>query len=87
MLERHQANHDRLDACLMVVQNTTDIRAKSTIWKFYNNCRIVWTELDKEMVNCRRQQRITLKYEELEAKLLESIHTFEQWAMMAALMY
>ena len=87
MQEKHQELHDRLDACLTAMQNIKDIRARSTMFKFYKNCRITWVFLDREMVNCRRQKRVTLKYTELEREFLEHIHTFEQWLLMATLMY
>lgn len=87
MQETHDALHARLDACLVSMQSIRDIKAKSTIWKVYDNCRKCWTDLDVEMVNCRRQRRVTLKYTELEAEFLEHIHTFEQWLLMATLMY
>jgi hypothetical protein len=87
MQEQHQANGDRLTGVLTVLQKTEDIRAKSALWKFYNNTRLVWTELDKEMINCRRRSTVTLKYTELEEEFNETIRIFEQWAIMASLIY
>jgi len=57
------------------------------LYKFYKNCKEIYTEMDKEMVNCRRRDKLTQKYTELEAKYIEAITTFEQWTVMAALMY
>lgn len=87
MQVRHQAHHDELDVCLTILQNTKDIVAKSSLWKFYNNLRQTWIELDNEMINCRRRGKITHKYTELEAKYAEHYRNFEQWAVMVALMY
>lgn len=87
MQERHQAHRDKLDELLTVLQKTGDVRAKSTLWKFYNNTRLIWVELDKEMVQCRRKGNVTLKYTELEAEYAENIRNFEQWVIMASLMY
>ena len=87
MQETHEALYARLDACLASMQHIQDIRAKSTIFRFYKNCRNTWVLLDEELVNCRRQRRVTLKYTELEAEFLEHVHTFEQWLLMATLMY
>jgi hypothetical protein len=87
MQENHRALHTKLDQCLTALQNVKDTQAKSALFKFYKNCRITWVLLDKEMVNCRRQKRVTLKYTELEAEFLEHIHNFEQWTIMATLMY
>ena len=87
MHEKHQSHRDALDVCLVALQGTHNIVAKSTMWKFYNNCRLLWVELDIEMVECRRRKRVTQKYTELEAKYTESIRNFEQWHLMATLMY
>jgi hypothetical protein len=87
MQDNHQALHNKLDECLTALHNTHDIRAKSTMFKFYKNCRITWIFLDQEMVNCRRLKKVTLKYKELEAEFLEHVHNFEQWHLMASLMY
>ena len=87
MQENHQALKDRLDQCLVLLQNTTDMRAKSSLWKFYNNIRITWVELDKEMVECRRRKKVTQKYTSLEAQFNEYVNHFEQWATMAMLKF
>jgi len=83
----HQAHRDELDVLLTFLQNTTDMRAKSTLWKFYNNTRLLWVELDKEMIQCRRRGKLTQKYTDLEAKYAECIKVFEQWTVMATLLY
>ena len=54
---------------------------------FVQNIRKSWTALDSEFVNCRRSKRITAKYAELEQKYCECITVFEQWSIMAALMF
>lgn len=83
----HQAHRDELDVLLTCLQNTSDMRAKSTLWKFYNNTRLIWVEMDKEMIQCRRRGKLTQKYTDLEAKYNECIKTFEQWTLMATLLY
>lgn len=87
MQEQHTAHSARLEKLLRSVPTNYDIRARSTLFRFYKNCREIYVEMDKEMVNCRRHGQVTLKYTELEVKYLESVNTFEQWTMMAALMY
>lgn len=87
MQQHHLAIRDKLDECLTALQNTADIRAKSALWKFYNNCRTIWIELDKEMVECRRRKRLTQKYTELESKFNECVYNFEQWTTFAKLLY
>lgn len=72
---------------LAVVSSTKDIRARSDLYKMYQNCKKIYTELDQESVECRRMKRTTLRYTELEQKLNESITEFEQWITYAALLY
>ena len=87
MQAQHQAHRDELDVCLTALQNTHNMVAKSTLWKFYNNLRLTWVALDTEMIECRRRNRVTHKYTELEAEFTQHYKNFEQWTVMAALMY
>jgi hypothetical protein len=87
MQQQHEAHIARLEQLLSSVSHTKDIRARNTLHKFYKNCREIYTKMDKEMVHCRRKDKLTLKYTELEAEFTEAVNTFEQWAVMAALMY
>jgi hypothetical protein len=87
MFKQHEDHWQLLEQCLDKLHAVDDIRARNTLWKFYNNCRKVWTEMDKEFVVCRRHNRITPKYTELEAKLRECVSEFDQWITMAALIY
>ena len=87
MEQQHQAHLARLGQLLEVIHATKDMRARSTLFKFYRNCSDCYKELDREMVNCRRTRRVTPKYTELEARYKESITVFEQWTVMAKLMF
>jgi hypothetical protein len=87
MQQQHEAHIARLEQLLASVSHAKDIRARSTLYKFYKNCREIYTEMDKEMVHCRRRNKLTQKYTELEVEFTEAVNTFEQWAVMAALMY
>lgn len=87
MHERHQKHRDELDVCLTALQNTDNMVAKSTLWKFYNNLRIAWVALDTEMIECRRRNKVTHKYTEIEAEFSQHYTNFEQWHLMATLMY
>jgi hypothetical protein len=87
MQSQHEAHIAKLEELLASVSHTKDIRARSTLHKFYKNCREIYTKMDKEMVSCRRRNKLTQKYTELQAEYTEAINTFEQWAVMAALMY
>jgi len=87
MQQQHEAHIAKLEELLASVSHTKDIRARSTLFKFYKNCRDIYTEMDKEMVHCRRRNKLTQKYTELQVQFTEAITTFEQWTVMAALMY
>jgi hypothetical protein len=87
MQQQHEAHIAQLEKLLASVSHTKDIRARSNLFKFYKNCREIYTEMDKEMVNCRRRNKLTQKYTELQARFVEATTTFEQWTVMAALMY
>ena len=84
---QHRANQRRLEECLFAMLETSDVKAKKDLRRFFENCRKAYSELDKEMVICRRRQRITHKYTELQAQFDECIKHFEQWLIMAKLLY
>lgn len=86
MLEIHQQNQTKLNECLGMLAQF-DIRAKSALWKFYNNCRTIMVEMDREMVYCRRKAKLTERYLSLQAEFEERINTYKQWVTMAALSY
>lgn len=87
MDEIHQKHRDELDVLLNCIIKTKDMRIKSTLWKFYNSTRLIWVELDTEMIQCRRRKKLTQKYTELEAQYAECIKNFEQWNIFASLIY
>ena len=86
MHSTHAQNKQLVDDCFAQLQNM-DMVAKSKMFKFYRNVTRAWTQLDGEFVECRRTGRVTPKYTYLECKLNECVTVFEQWAVMAALMY
>jgi hypothetical protein len=83
---RHDVNQKKGNDCFAQLQSMA-IVPKSQMWKFYKNVSRSWVELDKEFVQCRRQNKISAKYESLEAVYYECITVFEQWSIMAALQY
>ena len=86
ILARHAQNRDKQLACFTQLQGMS-IVPKSKMFKFYKNVSAAFTELDKEMVECRRMSKITTRYESLERKYYECITVFEQWSLMAVLTY
>ena len=79
--------HLKMARLLGVVSSTTDMRARSDLYKMYQNCKKIYVELDQESVECRRLKRTTLRYTELEQKLNKSTQEFEQWITYATLLY
>ena len=77
----------RLEELLVLVGRTSDMRARSQLMKMYWNCKKVLDEISKESVECRRLQRITPKYTELEQKFDQYVNELEQWATFAKLLY
>jgi hypothetical protein len=80
-------NSARLARLLAIVSSQKDMRVKSDLFKMYQNCKNIFTEMSKEDVECRRLKKTTVKYRELEQKLNESIQEFEQWITFATLIY
>ena len=83
----HYQNKIKYERCFAEVSQIKDMRIKSTMWKFYNVLRKYWTEMDNEMIECRKRGKKTTKYQELEEKYYESIKVFDQHMIIAYLMY
>jgi hypothetical protein len=83
---QHSDNHSKLSVCFDQL-NGLGTMPRSKMCKIYDNIRQIWSAMDSEFVECRRRQRLTLKYTELQTKYLDSIKVFEQWTIMATLIY
>ena len=77
----------RLNRLFDVVKSTTDIRAKSDLYKVYSNCRKIVDNLSNEEIECRRLRRVTPKYTDLLLQLDNSMDEFEQWITFSKLLY
>jgi hypothetical protein len=77
----------KLDELFRLVQTTSDIRAKSQLYKMYQNCKTLINELSKESVECRRLRHPTAKYSKIESEIKEAVDTFEQWVTFSKLLY
>jgi hypothetical protein len=86
MQERHDLNRKKLEECFAQLQGMSMV-PKSKMFKFYKNASLAFTSLDKEFVECRRLKHISSRYETLEQQYNECITVFEQWSIMATLMY
>lgn len=86
MEDQHKQNHKKLQEIFAQLQGMPMV-TKSKMWKFYRNVGAAYSELDKEYVNCRRVKTLTSKYKVLEKNYYECITVFEQWSIMATLMF
>lgn len=77
----------KLDELFNVVKSTTDMRAKSELFKMYRNCRKIADDLNRESVECKRLKHITAKYTDLLLQLNNSVQDFEQWVVFSKLLY
>ena len=77
----------RLEELFSVVKSTTDMRARSELFKMYRNCRKIADELSRESVECKRLRQVTPKYTDLLLQLDNSIQDFEHWVIFSKLLY
>lgn len=54
--------------------------------RLWRPARALWTELDKETVECRRLHKPTARYQEIEQDLLARIELMEQYLTFATLL-
>lgn len=59
---------------------------RADLTKIHRKCESIWTEMDKEFINCRRASKLSPKYQELEQDLQESLNTLEQYLVFATLL-
>ena len=52
---------------------------RKDLQKMWRVARSKWNELDIELINCRRQNRCTPKYRELETDLIDRLDLIEQY--------
>lgn len=53
--------------------------------RMWRGCRNLWDKMDIEMVTCRRTNKVTPKYTELEAELSQCLLTLEGYISWAHL--
>ena len=54
--------------------------------RFWRPARSLWDELDKELVECRRLHKPTVKYQDIEQDLRNRLDTMEQYITFATLL-
>jgi hypothetical protein len=54
--------------------------------RLWRPARALWNELDKELVECRKHNKSTVRYQELEQNLRDRIDLMEQYLTFATLL-
>ena len=58
---------------------------RQDLQKMWRQARGKWNELDIELITCRRQNKRTPRYQEIEKDLLERMDTIEKYLIFALL--
>ena len=85
MFESHYTHRKTLDTLRSQI-NTLPPLSKLDCLKMYRNTEKLFQDMDRELVNCRRRQRLTANYLELEQSMLKSQATLEKRLTFAYLM-
>jgi hypothetical protein len=54
--------------------------------RLWRPARALWDDLDRELVNCRRHNKPTVRYREIEQDLLNRLDIMEQYITFATLL-
>jgi hypothetical protein len=68
----------RIDTAFFQIIELAPIQ-RADLQRMWRVARSQWNELDIELINCRRQNRCTPKYRDIETDLLERMETIEQY--------
>lgn len=74
----------RIDTAFFEIIRCDPIQ-RQDLQRMWRVARSKWNELDIELVTCRRQNKLTPKYQEIEADLLERLDTIEKYLTFALL--
>jgi hypothetical protein len=81
-LMHSQELYTRLEAVRYAIAKLQDMQVS----QIYKNCRILWDDLDAEYVQCRKYQKVTLKYTEIAEKLDTALVVLEQQLIFGTLL-
>ena len=74
----------RIDASFFEIISC-DPTQRSDLQRMWRVARSKWNELDIELIQCRRQNRATPKYREIEIDLIDRVETIEKYLTFAML--
>lgn len=77
----------RLDnAFFTIIRLPMDPQKVNDLKKLWKNCSQIWTDMNKEEIECRRLSKSTIHYKELEKELLDGLEMLEQYLTFATLL-
>ena len=68
----------RIDTAFFQIVEMDPIQRRD-LQRMWRVARGKWNELDQELITCRRQNRCTPKYREIEADIEERLETIEKY--------
>jgi hypothetical protein len=77
-MESNSTLKHRLDTSFFQIIDL-DAGQRKDLQHMWRNARRVWELMDQEMVYCRRQNKPTSKYQDLEQQLIEALDTIEKY--------
>jgi hypothetical protein len=69
------------------IQSITDVQARKDLMRMLRAAQRILVELDRERVRCRRLQKPTLTFLDLQQKALQQLDCVEKNLLMAKLIY
>ena len=80
-----QSLHQRFIKILGPNISKVDYKFRTDLSRLFNLVGSVFLKMDRELVNCRRLKKYTLKYKELEAELDSNMRRYEKYYLQAIL--
>jgi hypothetical protein len=74
----------RIDAAFFEIISCDPMQRRD-LQRMWRVARSKWNELDMELITCRRQNRATPKYQEIEIDLIDRVETIEKYLTFAML--
>lgn len=75
----------RIDRAFFAINQDVRPDQREDLRRIWRRARELWSLMDIELVNCRRRNRVTPKYTDLQQECVETITTLEQYITWAHL--
>jgi len=83
-MESNSTLKHRIDTAFFQIIELDPIQRRD-LQKMWRVARSKWNELDYELITCRKLNRTTIKFQELEKDLVERLEVIEQYLTFALL--